>query len=161
MIEMRRGASQLAEQNIVVLDGPIMATLAQMEADSGQPVDAIETLDRALATSRRVGHRWFDAELHRIRGEILLKQGAADPAPAEDAFLTAIAIAQAQKTRSFELRAALSLAKLYHSTGRPLEAHTVLAPALEGFAPTLEMPEIAEAKELLAAIEAGAQVRHG
>jgi class 3 adenylate cyclase/tetratricopeptide (TPR) repeat protein len=160
LIEMRRGASQLAEQNIVVLDGPIMATLAQMEADSGQPVDAIETLDRALATSRRVGHRWFDAELHRIRGEILLKQGAADPAPAEDAFLTAIAIAQAQKTRSFELRAALSLAKLYHSTGRPLEAHTVLAPALEGFAPTLEMPEIAEAKELLAAIEASAQVRH-
>ena len=86
LIEMRRGASQLAEQNIVVFDGPIMATLAQMEADSGQPVSAIETLDRALATSRRVGHRWFDAELHRIRGEILLKQGAGDPAPAEDAF---------------------------------------------------------------------------
>ena len=56
--------------------------------------------------------------------------------------------------------AALSLAKLYQSTGRPVDAHAVLAPALEGFAPTPEMPEIAEAQALLVAIEAGAHVRH-
>jgi hypothetical protein len=49
----------------------------------------------------------------------------------------------------------LSLAKLYRLTGRPAEAHAVLAPALEGFAPTPEMPEIAEAQALLVAIEAG------
>jgi hypothetical protein len=47
------------------------------------------------------------------------------------------------------LRAALSLAKLYQSTARPIEAHDILAPALEGFAPTSEMPEIAEAQALL------------
>jgi len=64
----------------------------------------------------------------------------------------------AQKARSFELRAALSLAKLYRSTARPIEAHAVLAPALEGFAPTLQMTEIAEAQALLVAIEAGAHV---
>jgi hypothetical protein len=57
-----------------------------------------------------------------------------------------------QETRSFELRAALSLAKLYQSTGRLADAHAVLAPALEGFSPTPEMPEIAEAEELLAAL---------
>ena len=50
---------------------------------------------------------------------------------------------------SWGLRAALSLAKLYRLTGRPAEAHAVLAPALEGFAPTPEMPEIAEAQALL------------
>ena len=65
---------------------------------------------------------------------------------------TAIAIAKGQGTRSFELLAALSLARLYQSTGRPADAHAVLAPALEGFAATPEMPEIAEAQALLAAL---------
>jgi hypothetical protein len=72
------------------------------------------------------------------------------------ALRTAIAVAKQQGTRSFELRAALALARLYQSTGRPVEAHAVLAPALEGFAPSTEMPGIAEAQALLVAIEAGA-----
>ena len=56
------------------------------------------------------------------------------------------------KARSFELRAALSLAKLYHSTDRSADAHAVLASALKGFAPTPEFPEIAEAQKLLSAL---------
>jgi predicted ATPase len=87
--------------------------------------------------------------LHRLRGEILLQRDPMNIAPAEDAFLTAITIAQQQKARSFELRAALSLAKLYQSMDRPADAHAVLAPALEGFSPTPEFPEIAEALALL------------
>ena len=87
-----------------------------------------------------------------MHGEIVLKRDPTNPAPAEEAFLTAIAIAKQQAARSFELRAALALAKLYQSTGRPAEAHAVLAPALEGFAPTDEMPEIAEAQILLTAL---------
>jgi predicted ATPase len=71
---------------------------------------------------------------------------------------TAIAISQQQSTRSFGLRAALSLAKLYQSTGRPGEAHDALAPALEGFAPTSQMPEIAEAQALLAALDESDEV---
>jgi hypothetical protein len=67
------------------------------------------------------------------------------------ALQAAIAIAEQQGMRSFGLRAALSLAKLYQSTGRPADAHAVLVPALEGFSPTPEMPEIEEAEELLAA----------
>jgi hypothetical protein len=67
-------------------------------------------------------------------------------------------IAKRQGARSFGLRAALSLAKLYQSTALPLEAHAVLAPALEGFAPTREFPEIEEALEMIAAIEAGAHL---
>ena len=84
---------------------------------------------------------------------MLLKRDPANPAPAEEALLTAIAVAKRQATRSFELRAALSLAKLYQSTGRPVEAHAILAPALEGFPLTPEMPEIREAEALLAALE--------
>jgi hypothetical protein len=87
-----------------------------------------------------------------VRGDILLKCNSANPAPAEEALLNAIAVAKQQSTRSFGLRAALSLAKLYQSTGRPAEAHAVLAPALEGFSPTPELPEIPEAQSLLATL---------
>ena len=66
--------------------------------------------------------------------------------------MTAVAASKQQGTRSFELRAALALAKLYQSTNRAIEAHDVLGPALEGFSPTPEFPEIAEAKSLFEAL---------
>ena len=130
---MRRGADLLREQNVLLYNGLLKIALAEAEARAGDPDRAMAIIDEALATCDRLGFRAFEAELHRVRGEILLKRDPANPAPAEDAFLTAIAVAKQQATRSFELRAALSLAKLYQSTGRPAEAHAVLAPALEGF----------------------------
>ena len=96
------------------------------------------------------GHRPIFAACCVI--EILLKRDPANPAPAEEAFLTAIAVAQQQKARSFELRAALDLARLYNSTSRSADAHAVLASALKGFSPTPEFPEIAEAQTLLTAL---------
>ena len=150
-----------ARQNILTFDGLLKIALAEAEARASDPDRALAILDEAVATCERRGYRAFEAELHRSRGEILLKRNPANPAPAEEAFLTAIAVAKQQGTRSFELRAALSLAKLYHSTGRPVEAHAVLAPALEGFSPTLEMPEIAEAQTLLAALAETQEVKSG
>ena len=111
--DMRHGAELLREQNVLMFDGLLKIALAEAEARAGDPDRAIAILDEALATCDRTGHRAFEAELHRARGEILLKRDPANPAPAEDAFLTAIAVAKQQATRSFELRAALSLAKLY------------------------------------------------
>jgi len=111
---------------------------------------AVAILDEALATCDRAGNRAFEAELHRAHGEILLKRDPSNPAPAEEALLTAIAVAKRQGTRSFQLRAALALAKIYQAAARPVDAHAVLAPALEGFAPTPQMAEIAEAEALLA-----------
>ncbi len=132
----------------------VKIALAEAETRAGDPGRAIAILDETLATCDRNGYRAFEAELHRVRGEILLQHDPANPAPAEDAFLTATAVAKKQGTRSFELRAALSLAKLYRATGRDADAHAVLAPALGGFAPTPELPEISEAGELAVAIEA-------
>ena len=152
---MRRGADSLRAQNILNFDGLVKIALARTEAEAGDPGRAVAILDDALATADRVGHRAFEAELHRARGELLLKRDPANSVPAEEAFLTAIAVAREQGTRSFELRAALALAKLYRATGREAEAHAVLWPAIEGFAPTTEMPQIAEAQEMIAAIEAG------
>jgi predicted ATPase len=127
------------------------ALLAEIEAQ-GDAGGALTRTDEALALAGETGEHSSDAFLHRLRGEILLKRDPANTAPAEDAFLTAIVIAQQQKARSFELRAGLSLAKLYHSMDRPADAHAVLGPALDGFSPTPEFPEIAEAQTLLSAL---------
>jgi predicted ATPase len=123
--------------------------LAELDADGPDPNDAPAQIDAAIALAQQTGEHWADSMLHRVRGEILLKRDPANPAPTEEAFQTAIAVAKQQGTRSFGLRAALALAKLYQSTARPAEAHAILAPALEGFSPTAEMPEIAEAQSLL------------
>ena len=155
--DMRRGVELLREQNVLIFDGLLKIALAEAEARAGDSDRAVAILDEALATCDRLGHRAFEAELHRARGETLLKRDPAKPAPAEEAYLTAITVAKQQATRSFELRAALSLAKLYRSTGRPADAHAVLAPALEGFAPTPEFTEIGEALEIKAGIEANVQ----
>ena len=150
---MRRGAKQLESKQIVAHTGAIKAALAEAEAECGHIEAALAAIDGAIAESERTGQRWCDAEFHRTRGEILFKRDASDPAAGEQAFLTAITIAQRQKARSFELRAALSFALLYRATGRDAEARAVLGPALEGFAATREFPEIAEAQALLAAPE--------
>jgi predicted ATPase len=119
--------------------------LAEIEAQDNAG-GALTRIDEALALAGETGERWEQhALLHRLRGEILLRRDPANTAPAEDAFLTAIAVAQQQKARSFELRAALSLAKLYLSRDRLADASALLASALKGFSPTPEFPEIAEA----------------
>jgi predicted ATPase len=133
--------------------------LAELEAERNDADRALCRIDEALALASETGEHWTDALLHRIRGAILLKRDPADTSPAEDALQSAIAVAQAQKARSFELQAALSLAKLYQSTARPADAYSVLEPALEGFSPTPEMPEIAEAQALLAALAKTESVR--
>jgi predicted ATPase len=159
LADMRRGVDLIREQNILLCDGLIKIALAEAEARAGDLDRALAILDEALATSERISHRSFEAELHRIRGEMLLKRNPANPTAAEEALQAAIAVAKQQGTRSFDLRASLALAKVYQSTGRPVEAHAVLAPALEGFSPTPEMPEIAEAQALLAALSATGEVK--
>jgi predicted ATPase len=160
--DMRRGVDLLREQSVLLFDGLLKIVLAEAEARAGDVHRAIAVLDEALAKAERAGYRAFEAELHRVRGEMQLKCDPASPAPAEEAFQTAIAIAKRQGTRSFGLRASLALAKLYQSTGRVVDAHAVLAPALEGFSPTPEMPEIAEAQALLAALDnAGVNLEAG
>jgi predicted ATPase len=152
LTDMRRGVELMSEENDMRFAGLIKIALAEAEARAGDIDRAIAVIYEALATCERIGHRAFEAELHRARGDILLQRDPANSPPAEEAFLTAIAVSRHQATRSFELRAALALAKLFQSTGRAAEAHAVLAPALEGFAPTPEMPEIFEGHALLASL---------
>ena len=126
-----------------------LGLLAEVEAAMGNPDRALGQIGEGLTIAEETGERYTDSFLHRVRGDILLRRDPLNPAPAEDAYRTAIGIAKEQDARSYGLHAALSLAKLYQSTARPAEAQAVLAPAFEGFSPTPEMPEIAEAQALL------------
>ena len=105
---MRISLARQAERSIV-----FETLLAEAEAEAGESDVAFCTINHALAASERTGRHWYDVETHRIRGEILLRGKSADTLTAEEAFQRAIAVAGEQGARSFGLRAALSLAKLY------------------------------------------------
>ena len=146
---MRRGIAIFRQQGMVYIVPSFEAALAEAEAGAGEVAAALRRLDDALADLGRTEQQWYEAETHRIRGEILLKRAPANTGAAEQSLQAAIAIAQSQKARSFELRAALSLAKLYRVAKRDADAHAVLAPAVEGFPPTRQFPELTEAQTLL------------
>jgi predicted ATPase len=152
LAEMRRGLAIYREQGMVYLMPSLEAALAEAEASAGETDAGLRRLDDALAELEATDSRWYEAEMHRFRGEILLQRDPADTAAAEQSLQAAIAIAQSQKARSFELRAALSLAKLYRAGNREADAHAVLAPAVEGFPPTQQFPELTEAQTLLSAL---------
>jgi hypothetical protein len=150
---LQRLLGVFVDQGVKVNLGFYTGLLAQLEAETLGADRALARIDEAFRLSDQVEHRCSLPFLHRLRGEVLMKHDPAALDRAEEALRTAIAIAKEQGARSPILLASLGLAKLYQSTGRLGEAHAVLAPALEGFAPTDEMPEIAEAQALLVAIE--------
>jgi predicted ATPase len=150
--EMRRGIGISREQGLFWLLAGFEPSLAEAEASAGETDAGLRRLEDALAELERTEARWYEAEMHRIRGEILLKHIPADIGAAEQSLQTAIAIAQSQKARSFELRAALSLAKLYRAANRDADAYAVLASAVEGFPPTQQFPELTESQTLVSAL---------
>ena len=83
LADLRRGVQLLRDQNALFFDGLIKIALAEGEARTGDVDRALAILDEALATSDRIGHRAFDAELHRRRGEMLLKRDPTNPVPAK------------------------------------------------------------------------------
>jgi predicted ATPase len=149
---MRHGLASVREQGNVWFLPSLEAALAEAEASAGETDAGLRRLDDALAELGRTEQRWYEAEMHRIRAEILLTRDPTNTAAAEQSLQTAIAIAQSQTARSFELRAALSLAKLYRAADRDADAYAVLAPAVEGFPPTHQFPELTEAQSLLSAL---------
>jgi predicted ATPase len=157
--QVRRVLGVFVDQGVKVNLGLYNGLLARLEAETLGADSALARLDEAFRFSEQVEHHCSLPFLHRLRGEVLLKRDAGDVTPAEEAFRTAIAIANEQGARSPGLQAALALAKLYQSTGRPAQAHAVLGAALEGFAPTLEMPEIAQAQALLAELAGTNEVK--
>src|SRR4029453_10792262 len=105
-----------------------LALLAEAYGVMGQPEEGLTALAEALTLAETTGERWYDPELYRLKGELLLQQHLDNQAEAETCFQQAIAIAQNQQAKSLELRAARSLSKLWQQQGKRQEAHDLLAP---------------------------------
>ncbi len=153
---MREGLALWKEMDFQLFAPMTGTLLAERDAEAGRVEAGLATLDAQLGAIEQTGQRWFAAEVHRVRGELLLKLRQPDVAAAESAFIRAIEIARSQHTRTFELRAALSLAKLCQTTGREKVASELLVAALVGFNAGPEVPEIEEAQRLLAEACGGA-----
>ena len=113
---MGEGLALIAEQEV----GVYLPMIASMRADIEAEADvatAVNRLDKVLQENERTGQHWFDAELHRQRGELLLRFAPADVTAAEAAFVQAIEVARSQQTKMFELRARVSLAKCRRAAG--------------------------------------------
>src|SRR6516165_10230171 len=109
----------------------------------------LAALDDALAKAAVSGERGWDAEIHRLRGELTARLPYPDPAKAENSFHTALAVAREQGTRGYELRAATSLARLWLKQGRRGEARDLLAPLYGWFTEGFGTQDLKDAKALL------------
>src|SRR5262245_20581917 len=130
-----------------------LATLAEVYLQGGQPAPGLALVQEALALVHTTGERWYEAELHRLHGELTLAQSQVPgrEAQAEACFHTALAIARRQPAKSWELRAALSLARLWQCQGKQDAARQFLAPIYGWFSEGFETADLQEAHALLAA----------
>jgi predicted ATPase len=114
-----------------------------------QRAEALSLLTEALNRVKRTGERWFEAELHRIESEAVLRAPKGDPAEAETCLRRALAVAQEQGAKLWELRAATSLARLWCDQGRRTQAHDLLAPVYGWFTEGFDTADLRDAKALL------------
>jgi class 3 adenylate cyclase/predicted ATPase len=119
---------------------------------AGQLAEALEVVADAITAIEQVGERWFEGELHRLKGELLLCSSPGEYADGEACFHHALLVAQEQGTRLFELRAAASLARLWGEHGRCAEACDLLGPIYDWFTEAFDAPDLREAKTLLDAL---------
>jgi predicted ATPase len=126
-----------------------LALLAEALALAGKIGEGLAALDDALAKAAASGVRAWDAEIHRLRGELTGRLPHPDPAKAEDSFRPALAIAREQGTRGYELRATTSLARLWGEQGRRSEARELLAPLYGSFTEGFDTADLKDAKALL------------
>ena len=123
--------------------------LAAAYAELGQLDDARRCIDDAIDRLERSKEKWCEAEVHRIAGEIELRSRTPDTEQAEKYFNRALAVARQQQARSWELRAAMSMARLWRSQGKPQQARELLAPVYSWFTEGFDTLDLKDAKALL------------
>jgi class 3 adenylate cyclase/predicted ATPase len=124
-----------------------LALLARACEIAAQKEEALRLLDESLQLAEKTGVRWLAAELNRHKGQLLLRQGQSEAA--EELYLRALAIAVEQGAKLWELRAAISLARLCRDQGRRSEAHDLIAPVYGWFTEGFDTQDLKGAKALL------------
>ncbi len=123
--------------------------LAIAHANSGQFDDAWRCIDKAMTAMHATKERWCEAEAHRVAGEIALKSPQRDMAKAQAHFEHSLTVARAQQAKSWELRAAMSLARLLSDQGKRQAARDLLAPVYDWFTEGFDTSDLRTAKALL------------
>ena len=126
-----------------------LSHLARAYAEIGQVDEAWRSVGEAMTTMETSKERWFEAEVNRIAGEIALKSRPPNMAKAKDYFECALAVARQQQAKSWELRASMSLARLWRDQGKPQQARELLAPVYDWFTEGFDTRDLKEAKALL------------
>jgi len=129
-----------------------LSFLARAYAQLGQLDDAWRCMDEAMSTIETTKERWFEAEANRTAGEIARKSQQPDVAKAEGYFERALAVARQQQAKSWELRASMSLARLWRDQGKVKQARELLAPVYGWFTEGFDTRDLKEAKSLLDAL---------
>ena len=123
--------------------------LAHAHAELGQFDQAWRCIGEAITTMEKTKEKWCEAEVYRTAGEVALKSPEPDPAKAETYFERALTVARDQQAKSWELRAAMSMARLWRDQGRPKQARELLAPIFGWFTEGFDTLDLKEARALL------------
>jgi predicted ATPase len=148
-----QAAHELAEQLLRVAeceqDAILLTTAHKGYGGVGQVDTGLRLLAEILAVVETSGERVWEAELYRLKGTLLLRQGTPDEHQAETCFQTALGIARRQQAKSLELRAALSLSRLWQQQGKRVEAYDLLGPIYHWFTEGFDTADLQEAKTFL------------
>jgi class 3 adenylate cyclase len=146
---MKRHLLELKATGSEYINDRCLAFLATAQGQAGQFAEGLVTIDESFPFLERTGQRYYEAELHRLKGELLLGQDAANTRGAENSFRTAIEISRRQHARSWELRATTSLARLLAKNNRRDDACALLAEIYHWFSEGFETADLKDAKALL------------
>ena len=125
------------------------ALLAEAHRKERQIKEGLKVVIEELERTDIIGERYYEAELHRMKGELLLTQAAPDEEQAESCFRKAIEIARRQQSKSLELRAVMSLSRLWQKQGKKTEARQLLAEIYRWFTEGFDTADLKTAKALL------------
>jgi predicted ATPase len=149
MTQMHQGMTVLRTIGVGVLLPRDHTLLAEAYGESGQAEEGLRLLAEALATTHQQGSHLWEPELYRVKGELLLRQLVPDAQEAESCFRQALTVARRQEAKSLELRAAMSLSRLWQQQGRRDEARELLAPIYGWFTEGFDTADLRDAKALL------------
>ncbi|WP_457938372.1 adenylate/guanylate cyclase domain-containing protein [Mesorhizobium sp. 10J20-29] len=147
LVKVEQGFAMMADMQFKLFRPLFSLIRAGLLTELGRSQDALVTITDALAATAETGERWTEAELHRVRGELLLSQFK--ESEAEAAFTTALTIAREQGAKWWELRAATSIARLWHQQIRLVEARDTLSGVYGWFTEGFDTADLKEAKALL------------
>ncbi len=147
--QIRQGLTAWRATGSEIVRPYCLTLLAEAYAQRGQAEEGLAVVSEALETVATTGERFYEAELHRLRGELSL-QLPTPLAEAEACLQQALALARRQQARSLELRAAMSLSRLWQRQGKRADARELLAPLYGWFTEGFDTPDLQDAKALLA-----------